>query len=447
MRTILPLVTLDIASALASLYLSSALILSLTQGLAVTVSAGIVVGFLGAVTAAALTLDIYRQRDGREMAVRMALLMLLGFLALFVLGSLGGITQQEWIIGALALLGFGVLHLIWHMLFRRMRLFSRVGRQVLVLGTGPMAKSMGALCAEGATGARLLGYVAAQAEDVEVPRKLVVGTQGSLLQTVKDLGATQVVVALGERRGAFPLKELLCCKLQGVSVVDAPTFYEGVKRKMLLERITPGWFIFADGFKITPLTRFIKRAFDLVCASVGLLLMLPLFPLLALLIKLDSRGPVFFTQTRVGKDDKLFKVIKFRTMVDGAEARTGAVWAQQQDPRVTRLGRFMRKSRLDEVPQLVNVLLGDMSMVGPRPERPEFVQLLKESIPYYSERHYVKPGLTGWAQVMYHYGSSVDDSFEKLRYDLYYIKNISLWLDLKVILKTFHVVLLGQGGR
>jgi exopolysaccharide biosynthesis polyprenyl glycosylphosphotransferase len=193
--------------------------------------------------------------------------------------------------------------------------------------------------------------------------------------------------------------------------------------------------------------RTIKRLIDVFCSLIGLALFLPAFPLVALCIRLDSPGPIFFGQERVGENERSFTIYKFRTMRQDAESSTGAVWAQKDDPRITRLGKFLRKCRIDEIPQLVNVLLGEMSLVGPRPERPEFVAKLKEVVPYYSERHFVKPGVTGWAQVCYPYGASVEDALEKLRYDLYYTKNISIGLDLRVIVKTIKVVLCGSGGR
>ena len=214
---------------------------------------------------------------------------------------------------------------------------------------------------------------------------------------------------------------------------------------MLIENITPSWFIFSHGFKVTWLLRQSKRIMDIVASALGLLFFLPVLPFIALAIKLESPGPILFRQTRVGEGDRLFTLLKFRSMRQNAEVSTGAVWSQENDPRITRVGNILRRTRLDEIPQLLNIFKGDMALVGPRPERPEFVGELKKLIPYYSERHYVKPGLTGWAQVCYPYGSSVNDAIEKLRYDLYYIKNISLLLDLCVIMKTFRVVLLGKG--
>jgi len=260
-------------------------------------------------------------------------------------------------------------------------------------------------------------------------------------------GITKVIVSFSERRGAFPVDEILQCRMSGIDVVDAITFYESMNRKLFIESITPSWFIFSQGFRISSSRRIFKRALDVAGASVGLLLLAPFFPLFAALIKLDSPGPVFFRQVRVGEGDRLFTIFKLRTMRQDAEASTGAVWAQKNDPRVTKLGTFLRKSRIDELPQLINVIKGEMSLVGPRPERPEFVQDLKKEIPFYSERHYMKPGVTGWAQVKYPYGASLEDAIEKLRYDLYYIKNYSVLFDIRVILLTIGVVVFRKGAR
>jgi sugar transferase (PEP-CTERM system associated) len=229
--------------------------------------------------------------------------------------------------------------------------------------------------------------------------------------------------------------------------MEAPSFYELVQGRLMLESITPSWFIFSSGFRRTSKFSICKRCMDIVLSCIGLLLTLPFFPLIALAIKLDSPGPVFFRQERFGNKEKRFELYKFRTMRQDAEKGTGAVWAEKNDPRITKLGHFFRGSRIDEIPQLINVLKGDMSFVGPRPERPEFVEKLKQVIPYYSKRHFIKPGLTGWAQVRYPYGSSVEDAVEKLRYDLYYIKNISPFLDTLIFLETIKVVLFGRGGR
>jgi len=259
--------------------------------------------------------------------------------------------------------------------------------------------------------------------------------------------ADLIVVALSERRGFFPLSDVLRCKLNSIQIVDAPTLFERIQGKLMLEAITPSWFIFSQGFHRTSLFSFCKRTVDIFLSLSGLLLTLPFFPIIALAIKLDSKGPVLFSQLRVGNKEKKFLLYKFRSMRQDAEQGSGAVWAEKNDPRVTRLGKFLRNSRIDEIPQLINVLKGDMSFVGPRPERPEFVEKLKQIIPYYSKRHFIHPGLTGWAQVRYPYGASVEDAVEKLRYDLYYIKNISPFLDTLIFFETIKVVLFGRGVR
>jgi len=290
---------------------------------------------------------------------------------------------------------------------------------------------------------------AIQAPYVEpvVPHDAIVGDSSDLLATAQRAQADLIVVALSERRGQFPLGNVLRCKLNGIQIMDAPAFYELVQRKLMLEFVTPGWFIFSSGFRRTTIFNIWKRIVDITLSCIGLVLTLPFFPLISLAIKMDSPGPVFFKQVRVGNKEKQFVLYKFRTMREDAEKGTGAVWAQKEDPRITKLGNILRGSRIDEIPQLFNVLKGDMSFIGPRPERPEFVERLKKEIPYYSKRHFMKPGLTGWAQVRYPYGSSVEDTIEKLRYDLFYIKNVCAFLDTLIFFDTIKVVLFGRGGR
>ena len=251
-------------------------------------------------------------------------------------------------------------------------------------------------------------------------------------------------MALSERRGTFPYKEILDCKLQGIRVEDWPTFYEKLTGKIIIQNLRPSWLIFADGFTRNNLTLVIKRITDVLLATVGLCVSLPLIVLITILTRLDSRGSLFFRQERVGENGKIFTLCKFRTMVQDAEKATGPVWAQETDPRTTRLGRILRRTGLDEIPQMFNVLKGDMSFVGPRPERPHFVAELQEKIPYYSQRLVVKPGITGWAQVRYGYGATVEDAIEKLQFDLYYIKNMSFFLDMLIILSTAHKVLFAK---
>ncbi len=271
--------------------------------------------------------------------------------------------------------------------------------------------------------------------------------KGLLARIARESGANAVVVSFSERRGAMPVAELMRCRMQGFTVMDVPTFYERVTRKLYLESTTPSWFAFAPGFGVATARLAGKRLFDVLGALFGLALLFPFLPLIALAVRFDSPGPILFRQERMGLGGRSFQVIKFRTMRQDAERESGAVWASANDARVTRLGRFLRQTRLDETPQLFNVLMGQMSLVGPRPERPEFIRELEKDIPFYSERHCVKPGVTGWAQVRYPYGASVRDALEKLRYDLYYIKNQSFWLDMEIVLRTILVVLLRCGAR
>ncbi len=329
-------------------------------------------------------------------------------------------------------------------------------QRVLVLGTGDLAAQIGEMVSANYRNFVLAGYASCfvctpdgDAEIVQpvVPPDAILGNCDDLLDVALRAQAEVIVVALSERRKIFPLRDVLRCKLNGIQIMEAPSFYELVQGRLMLESITPSWFIFSNGFRRTSKFSICKRFIDIVLSCIGLLLTLPFFPLIALAIKLDSPGPVFFRQERFGNKEKRFELYKFRTMRQDAEKGTGAVWAEKNDPRITKLGHFFRGSRIDEIPQLINVLKGDMSFIGPRPERPEFVEKLKQVIPYYSKRHFIKPGLTGWAQVRYPYGSSVEDAVEKLRYDLYYIKNISPFLDTLIFLETIKVVLFGRGGR
>ncbi|GAM10603.1 UDP-N-acetylgalactosamine-undecaprenyl-phosphate N-acetylgalactosaminephosphotransferase [Geobacter sp. OR-1] len=347
----------------------------------------------------------------------------------------------------ISLLIFGLFQFLSHLLGCISTSLPGFVNKVLILGTGPLARQIGNLIAAQNHSYILAGYFNCASEPVMVPYHNIIDSEEGLCAAVRRVGAQKIVVSLSERRGVFPLQEVLSCKLTGIEVVDAPSFYEQMTGKLLLENITPSWFIFSHGFRVTLGLRLIKRITDLLCASFGLLLTLPFFPLIALVIRIDSPGPILFRQTRVGEGEKLFNLYKFRSMRQDAETGTGAVWAKEKDPRVTKVGEFLRKSRIDEIPQLFNVLRGDMSLVGPRPERPEFVRKLTEVIPYYSERHYIKPGVTGWAQVRYPYGASVEDAIEKLRFDLYYIKNISLPFDILIILETIKVVLFRRGAR
>lgn len=268
-----------------------------------------------------------------------------------------------------------------------------------------------------------------------------------MMGLVQQNGVHRVIVAMPERREKLPVGELLTLRQEGVKVEEATNWLERISGKIEVEHLNPSWLIFADGFRFSPFFRGVRRALNLAVALVGLVLALPLLPFIALAVKLSSPGPVFYHQKRVGKGSAEFYCYKFRTMRQDAEADTGATWAADDDPRITRVGKFLRSARLDEIPQLWCVLKGDMHFVGPRPERPEFVESLIKEIPYYGVRHMVRPGITGWAQVKYRYGNTREDALEKLQYDLFYIKNASLGLDLLIWFQTVKIVLLGRGAK
>ncbi len=268
-----------------------------------------------------------------------------------------------------------------------------------------------------------------------------------LMEAVKKQKVRHVIVAPADRRGALPMDELLKLRMNGVKIEEATTWLEKISGKIEVENLYPSWLVFGTGFRRSTAFTATRRVLSIFISLIGLLLALPLLPFIMLAIRLDSKGPIFYTQTRMGKGERLFKVVKFRTMREDAEAENGPQWAGDKDPRVTSVGRLLRASRLDEIPQLWCVLKGDMAFVGPRPERPEFIEWLSSEIPYYSVRHMVRPGITGWAQIMYKYGSTVEDAREKLQYDLFYIKNASIGLDLLILFLTVKTVLLGRGAQ
>ncbi len=342
---------------------------------------------------------------------------------------------------------FVILQVLWHTAYFSFINSEDRQKRVLILGSGWLAQKTGAALASSNCNRKLTGYINMNDSKMLVPLEMVAGNSSQIAEIVRKEGVHEIVVSLHQKRGIMPLREVLTCKFSGIRVYDAPSFYEKVTGKLLIEDTQPSWFIFNERFRITSSRKFIKRTVDLLCSVTGVILSLPLLPLIVILIKADSRGPVLFRQTRVGEMGEYFTIYKFRTMRRDAESATGAVWAKEKDPRITRIGSFLRKTRLDELPQLFNILRGDMSVIGPRPERPEFIANLSKIIPFYSERHFVKPGLTGWAQIRYPYGASVEDAVEKLRFDLYYIKNWSLFLDFRILLGTVKVVIFGRGAR
>jgi sugar transferase (PEP-CTERM system associated) len=316
-------------------------------------------------------------------------------------------------------------------------------RRVLVLGNGIQAARIAELVETG----RNEHFVAVLFIDVPVRSETVDWSASGpdLLELGYRHDATEIVVAADERRG-LPVRQLLHCKLAGIKVIDFLDFWERETRTVDLDALKPSWLFYSDGFRCGPVDEFLKRAFDVVVSSSLLLLTLPLLALTACLIKLETPGPVLYRQERVGSHGRVFTILKFRSMRIDAES-AGPRWAAEGDPRVTRVGAIIRKLRIDELAQILNVLRGDMSFVGPRPERPFFVAELAKTIPYYSERHWVRPGITGWAQINFPYGASTEDARRKLTYELYYIKNQSFFLDVVILLQTVRVIFWNQGAR
>jgi sugar transferase (PEP-CTERM system associated) len=296
-------------------------------------------------------------------------------------------------------------------------------------------------------GIKLVGYLDDSSDSLGPPLALPrLGPTADLEKIVKQHHSS-AYVAVQDRRGRLPMDCLLRLRVQGIKIQEAGTVYERVTGKIPVGNIFPSWLVFSDGFRVQTRMMRLQRLASFLVAPVCLLLALPVMVVVAVIVKLDSKGPVLFRQERVGQNSKTFILYKFRSMRQDAENGSGAIWAIENDPRITRVGRFLRKFRLDELPQLWNVLRGDMNFVGPRPERPQFVQMLEAKIPYYAHRHIVRPGITGWAQVHCGYGSTVEEQHEKLRYDFFYIKNISPSLDFYILAKTVKIVLWGRGAK
>jgi sugar transferase (PEP-CTERM system associated) len=339
----------------------------------------------------------------------------------------------------------------WHSVHRWTADREALCDNVLIVGSGATARQIAAeVLRRAPLGYRVVGLLGTH--PAEMGRRLghptVVGTMADLLPLVDSLRVNVIVVALEDQRGHLPIEDLLRCRVAGIRVEDAPSFFERLTGKILVSDLRPSWLVFSPGFSKPRLLRSAKRVGELVSALVLLAAVFPLLALVSLLIRLESPGPALYSQPRVGLRGAVFSLHKLRTMREDAEAASGPVWADPEaDPRVTLLGRFLRTFRLDELPQLVNVVRGEMSFVGPRPERPHFVQTLRLVIPYYDERHSVRPGITGWAQVKFGYGSTIEDGERKLQFDLYYVKNMSFFLDLVIVLETFKVMLLGRGAR
>ncbi len=386
----------------------------------------------------------------REFALLLSICILgsAAFVALWILAT--GSLQFPAVLmiqGALAVpltvMAFRWARIHWHVL-------DGSRERILVVGTGGPAQQLCRFLKRSRPNHyKVVGF--ASEDPTEVGRVLSMGARvTSDYETLGQFGmlhADRVIVALEEKRGKLPLEPLMQLRLNGVAIEEATTFTERTSGKIAVETLLPSWLIFSDGFRTSPLRAWIKRAIDLVLSLLHIVVAAPLMALTALAIRVESRGPVLYRQTRIGRNGKEFNLLKFRSMVDDAEKASGPTWAEEDDPRITRIGKLIRRFRIDELPQLFNVLRGHMSFVGPRPERGHFVRDLEQQIPYYGLRMTVRPGITGWAQVQYPYGASVEDAREKLKYDLYYIKNGDALFDLWIVLKTIRVVVLRRGAR
>ncbi|MFM7348838.1 MAG: TIGR03013 family XrtA/PEP-CTERM system glycosyltransferase [Erythrobacter sp.] len=386
-------------------------------------------------------------RSLRFAGARVLVAISLGIIALAVIDF---VIPSDWFWRSTLLYTMGLAILV--LIADRLLLNSFLGssafrRRVMVLGAGDRAQRLRELAERPETGFAIVAYIAMSDDNRVVEEAIPRSAIHDLGRFVENLGVSEVVLALQERRNALPLNDLLRIKTKGVHVNDFSSFIERETGRVDLDTVNPSWLIFSDGFSSSRmLSSATKRVFDIAASLILLTLTLPLIILFAGLVKLDSKGPAFFRQTRVGLYGETFTLIKLRSMRTDAE-KDGAKWAEKNDPRVTRLGRFIRKVRIDELPQTWSVLKGEMSFVGPRPEVPSFVESLEEEIPFYGERHMVKPGITGWAQINYPYGASVEDSRCKLEYDLYYAKNYTPFLDLVILLQTLRVILWPEGAR
>ena len=385
-----------------------------------------------------------------EYVTRLFLAMLIGApIAYLVAAVLPGGDDFQSTFREAVVLAFGGLVLVrqvvvWHLVP------ALLPHRVLVLGTGPEARVVEAsLAAADPPGLQLVGfYTLEKVQECVVSPRNIVASAAPLEATVRNLGINEIIVAVREQRGGvLPLRALLDCRLAGVQVTDLARFFERVHGHIPIESLKASWLIYGNGFRQDWLRGVVKRLFDIVVAAGLLILTLPIITVTALVIAMESGLPIIYRQERVGLRGKTFNLLKFRSMRKDAERHGEARWATEGDPRVTAFGRFLRRTRMDELPQLINVLNGEMSFVGPRPERPVFVAMLTEQIPFYAVRQSVKPGITGWAQVRYSYGATVEQSVKKLEYDLYYVKNHSLFLDVLILLETVRVVLHGEGAR
>lgn len=384
-----------------------------------------------------------------EIGIRLLLAFSVGGVALVLLvywlaSMLFGAREMLW-----SLATAFVLLLFIRLLFFRWTKLGVFKPRILVLGTGSRAVKVDEVSqSRFGGGVEVVGYMSSSLSPHAVAASRILPEEGSLLDAVQKHGVNEIVIAVRDRRGGnLPIHELLKCRMRGVQVTELSSFFERECGQIKLDSLNASWMVFNDGFNQSGARDAIKRLFDIGVSLMLVLLTSPIMLLAWLLIKLEDGGPALYSQERVGENDQVFTIYKFRSMGIDSEKDGKPRWAAANDSRITRVGKVIRKIRVDELPQVFNVLRGDMSFVGPRPERPFFVQKLEAEIPYYGVRHCMKPGITGWAQVQYDYGSSVDDAIEKLQYDLYYVKNHSLFLDILILFQTVQVVLLGKGAR
>ena len=389
-----------------------------------------------------------------ELGIR--LLQALGVSAIFLAGIYVIFPQAIIGHGIFALsIGFVILLIVsWRFCYKLILSHGIFDQNIIILGSGDLAQNI----TNEITQRKDSGYTVSVNVKEYLGNNDVANEQNTastiykqnyegLCDMANELNISKIVVALTEKRGALPTKELVKCRVNGIEIIEGASFYEMLTGKFIVEQINPAWLIFSEGFYKSRTRRFLKRSMDLILSIVLLILLSPVIIATAILIKIDSKGPVIFSQERLGENKKTYSIYKFRSMVANAEKQSGPIWAEDNDRRITRIGRYIRQWRVDEIPQLWNVFKGDMSFIGPRPEREFFVKKLEDIIPYFTERFSIKPGITGWAQVCYSYGSSVEDAIEKLNYDLFYIKNMSIFMDLMIIMRTVKIVLFGKGAR
>ncbi len=409
--------------------------------------------YAGVLQLSLLAFGVYQRQAGRfldELVLRIASGLLLGLIPLGVsFYIVPGFFLGRGVLLIAVTLSFFFITFI-RLFFRNVVKEGTMWTRILVLGAGKRAALIREAMANGELESlNIIGFVAMDGDEKTENQSDLLVLDKPLIQFVEEQDIDEIVLAVDDRRQAnLPAKDLLDCKMSGIEILDLVTFCERRTGKIRLDMLHPSWLYLSDGFKVNIFRRIAKRTLDITMVLLLLPLALPLMVLVTLAIIIESRGrgPILYSQVRVKQDNRPFKIYKFRSMVSDAEKDGVARWASKNDSRITRLGSVLRKGRLDELPQLFNVLKGDMSFIGPRPERPEFVARLAEKIPYYEERHRVKPGLTGWAQIRYSYGNTEEDGLQKLQYDLYYVKNQSIFLDFLILLQTAEVVLLAKGA-